>query len=170
MTRQSRDEWGLAMACTAAGRGECTRRRVGAIVLDVRGRIAGGGYNGVAAGEPSCLDGACPRGRHYQIPAGEPYDYDGWPLGLPSCACGAAWPCPNSVQPGSSYSTGPGACIAAHAELNAIMDCDPLRRQGATLYVSEQPCDGCMNAIRTSGIRRILWPDGEMKVKRKRKS
>jgi dCMP deaminase len=59
--RPSVERWGVGMAEAASTRAECTRRKVGAIVLDRDGRIVGAGYNGAPAGKPSCLDGACPR-------------------------------------------------------------------------------------------------------------
>ena len=62
--RPSWDEYGLALAQTVALRADCTRRRVGAVVLDAAHRVVGAGYNGAPPGHPGCLsDGACPRGR-----------------------------------------------------------------------------------------------------------
>jgi deoxycytidylate deaminase len=86
-----------------------------------------------------------------------------WPC-PPKCACGNDWPCPEAVPPGSSYDTGPGACLSTHAEVNAIMDVnDRSRLDGATLYCTHAPCGGCMKIIRNSTkIARICWPDGQI--------
>jgi dCMP deaminase len=139
---------------------------VGALIVGPDKRFWGMGYNGTRPGEPGCLEGACPRGRHYRVgiiskvltePGGPSPTY---------CACNKAWPCPDAVAPGSSYDTGPGACIGGHAETNA--KADALRRgggdlDGCILYVSCAPCDGCIRDIRTTTkIAMIKWPDGEM--------
>lgn len=120
--RPSVEEWGVRMAEAASVRAECTRRLVGAIVLDSGGRIVGAGYNGAPAGKPSCLDGACPRAS-------------------------------SDVAPGSSYDTGPGSCIAIHAEANALLDAGRLAR-GGQLMVSSAICDGC---LRLAQGARIAW-------------
>jgi dCMP deaminase len=130
--RPSVESWGVGMAEAASTRAECTRRKVGAIVLDLDGRIVGAGYNGAPAGKPSCLDGACPRAT-------------------------------SDVAPGSSYDTGPGSCIAIHAEANALLDAGRLAR-GGQLMVSSAICDGCLRLAKGS---RIAWvhcakPNGEI--------
>ena len=194
----SRPDWGaygLSIARAVSVRGDCTRRQVGAVILDVSHRLAGAGYNGSYPGGPSCLAGDCPRGRHYQVPEADsnrccPNDHcacghlwpcpeeegarhyrhtasDWGPLKVGEvrpayCNCGHLWPCPDAVAPGSSYDTGPGACIASHAEANALADVDNRSRlEGATMYVTTEPCDGCVRHIRnTTRIAAIRWPEG----------
>jgi dCMP deaminase len=135
--RPSWDEYGLGIAKAISVRGDCRRRKVGAVILDANGhRLVGGGYNGTRPGQPGCLDGACPRGLLTN----------------------------DQIAPNSSYDTGPGKCIAAHAEANTLLDCDPLRRIGATLYISEVPCDGCKKIIAVSGIARVVAPEYEWVV------
>jgi dCMP deaminase len=95
--------------------------------------VEGHGYNGAPAGEPGCLTmGACPRGQMST----------------------------SDILPGSSYDTGAGACIALHAEQNAIIRAGKNCR-GATLYLTDAPCDGCSRLIKGSGIARVVWPNGE---------
>jgi dCMP deaminase len=127
--RPSKAEWAMIQALAVSTRGECTRRRVGAVVIDRRGRLAGAGYNGSEPGGPSCLKGECPRAL-------------------------------SGVLPGSSYDTGPGACEAVHAELNAILDVsDATRLEGARLFVTAEPCDGCLKILRTKPLREIVFLD-----------
>jgi dCMP deaminase len=149
------DSWALGVAATVARRGDCTRRQVGAVVLDSEHRIIATGYNGAPPGGPSCLAGDCPRGRHYETRGGG---------GCPSpimCACGAPWPCPDAVAPGSSYDTGPGACIAIHAEANALLWArDSL--VGYTMYVTAKPCDGCMKLMQGARLGRVAWREDEV--------
>lgn len=158
--RPSWDEYGLAIAMAVAIRADCTRRRVGAVLLDVNHRLVSAGYNGARPGGKSCLAGDCPRGRHF--PAIVDESADALDEKRYICSCGRPWPCIDTVSPGSSYDTGPGACISTHAELNCIMDVDDRRRlAGSTLYTTHGPCDGCRRIItNTTTIARVVWPDG----------
>lgn len=85
--------------------------------------------------------------------------YNGSPPGGPSCLAGE---CPRAftdVPSGSSYDTGPGTCIALHAEQNALLWADPARLPGATIYVTCEPCQGCARMIAGSGIARTVWDE-----------
>lgn len=126
MNRPSWDDYFLGIADAVAARGECTRRQVGAVVVDVDHRIVSTGYNGAAPGAPSCLDGACPRAT-------------------------------SGVAAFSSYDTGPGACIAVHAEANALLYAGVDGARGATLYLTCAPCDGCQRLINAAGIERVVY-------------
>jgi len=152
-TRPGFDDRMLLVAAAVSLGGDCTRRQVGAVITDTRHRVVITGYNGSAPGGPSCLAGACPRGRHYLIPRSERLDAS---TGA-QCACGHSWPCNLAVEPGSSYDTGPGACHAIHAETNCLIYADPARLPGATLYITCEPCDGCARMIAGSGIARTVF-------------
>lgn len=78
------------------------------------------------------------------------------------CGCGNPWPCPESVEPGSSYDTGPGSCWSIHAEINALTEASRIERKQATMYVSTEPCLGCLKIIAGSGIIKVIWPDGKL--------
>lgn len=53
----------LDIAKLIAKRGDCTRRQIGAVIVQAD-RIWATGYNGPSkSGEPGCLAGACPRGQ-----------------------------------------------------------------------------------------------------------
>ncbi|MFB7782035.1 cytidine/deoxycytidylate deaminase family protein [Streptomyces vinaceus] len=73
--RPTWDAWALGIAEAVAARGDCTRSRVGAVLLDRRRRVCASGYNGTVPGATGCLMGFCPRGRlsYAQIPAGSDY-------------------------------------------------------------------------------------------------
>ena len=127
--RPSWDDYFLAIARSVAARADCTRRMVGAVLVDQHHRILATGYNGSPAGAPGCLtDGACPRGQQ----------------GL------------DAVPPGSSYDTGPASCIAVHAEANALLRADGHLARGATLYCTDEPCDGCRRLIEGAGVARVV--------------
>lgn len=69
------DDYYLGIAQAVSRRGECTRRQVGAVIVKDR-RIIATGYNGAPPGEPSCLDGACPRANS-DAPANTDYAMSG---------------------------------------------------------------------------------------------
>ncbi len=53
-------------------------------------------------------------------------------------------------------------CIALHAEQNAIIQAATLAQsiEGATIYVTHQPCVICSKMIINAGIRRIVVKEG----------
>ena len=129
--RPSWDQWALTIAKAVSGRADCTRRQVGAVILDKDRRVVSTGYNGAPKGQAGCLTaGACPRAK-------------------------------TNVDPGSSYDTGAGSCIAVHAEANAIIHGDWSAMQGGTVYITDAPCGGCMKLIQGSGVTRAVWPNGQ---------
>lgn len=82
--------------------------------------------------------------------------YNGAERGGPSCLAGDCPRAFSDVEPGSSYDTGPGACIAMHAEHNAILEVGRKACKGATLYVTSEPCAGCQKVIRYVGIAKVV--------------
>lgn len=167
--RPSWDEYFVHIADAVAMRGDCTRRQVGAVLVDPETHdLIETGYNGPPKGEPGCLSaGACPRGRHYPR-SRTVAEVNVWlksrtlSTRVPQiCACGNELPCDEAVPPGSSYDTGPGACIAIHAELNCLLRAGR-RARGAHLYLTEEPCGGCMKAIKGAGVVRVRWPSGNL--------
>jgi dCMP deaminase len=147
------DLYFLNLADAVSVRADCTRRKVGAVLVDpVTHDLIQTGYNGAPSGEPGCLSaGACPRGRHYEL-------RDSYLTRSSACACGQLWPCPDAVAPGSSYDTGPGKCISIHAELNCLLRAG-LSARNATMYITDEPCEGCWKSIRGAGVTRVVWWD-----------
>lgn len=131
--RPSWDEYYLGIATAASARGDCTRSKVGAvIVLQTSNRhFVSLGYNGVDSGEPGCLSGACPRGR---------FTYDQLP----------------SDQ--SDYSN----CISTHAEVNAFYNAQ-FDVEFSTVYVTREPCEDCQRMLfLQERVERFVWlgPEG----------
>lgn len=124
-SRPTWDSYFLNIAGAVAWRADCSRRKVGAVVVRDH-RIISTGYNGSPPGGPSCLAGKCPRAK-------------------------------SLVEPGSSYDTGPGACIAVHAEANALLYAGRDGCLGSTLYLTCPPCDGCQRLIDACGIARVVY-------------
>lgn len=119
----------LLIAKAVATRADCSRRKVGAVIVNDN-RIRATGYNGSPSGGPSCLAGECPRGR-------------------------------SEVAPGSSYDTGAGSCIALHAEQNALLWADPGAIKGGVIFITDEPCQGCLRMLQGSGLSKAIWPNGD---------
>lgn len=127
----------LGIARAVAARADCSRAQHGAVIVQGR-KVVSTGYNGAPSGKPGCLTaGACPRAL---------LSYD-------------------QLASGSSYDTGPGACIAIHAEANAMLRCAWEDMQGATMYVTGACCQGCSKLVMGSGICAVIWPGGTWVVR-----
>jgi len=50
----------MDIAMIVSQRGECARRKVGAVIIDKEGRILATGFNGKAPGEAPCTYSPCP--------------------------------------------------------------------------------------------------------------
>jgi len=71
--------------------------------------------------------------------------YNGSPPGLPHC-----------TDEGCAMLD--GHCIRCiHAEPNAILECAPDERQGATLYCTDRPCPECQKLIIAAGIAKVIY-------------
>lgn len=125
MDRPDWETYFQLLAFAVARRADCSRRKVGAVLVGPDHRVISTGYNGSPPGGPSCLAGECPRAS-------------------------------SAVLPGGSYDTGPGSCIAVHAEANALLYADPSRFAGATMYVTDRPCDGCQRLLDGAGVTAVV--------------
>lgn len=68
------------------------------------------------------------------------------------------------VTPYSSYDSGPGICIASHAEANAVARRKE-RVENCTIYVTDKPCFSCTKTIMANGVVRAVWltdPDNSL--------
>ena len=127
------DQYGMQLANTAALRGDCLRRQVGAILMAADHSIISLGYNGGPSKGASCLAGQCPRGRSSKEEA-----------------------------PGNSaYDVGVGTCVALHAEWNVLIRTSWHQFEGSTLYVSHTPCHICKVMIAGTKIARVVAPSFE---------
>lgn len=61
LPRPSWDEYFMMMAEVAATRGNCIKRRVGAVIVQEK-QVVSTGYNGTPKGITNCFEGGCPRG------------------------------------------------------------------------------------------------------------
>jgi dCMP deaminase len=119
---------------------------------------------GLAIAQAIALRGDCRRrqigavimdARHKIIGTG----YNGVAPGQQGCIDGGCPRAFTSVEPNSSYDTGPGRCIAVHAEANSVADAGAaaLMSSSCTIYITQAPCLGCQNLLDRFLIR-VVYP------------
>lgn len=133
MTRLTVHEYGIKLAQTAALRGDCTRRQVGAVIFSKSGRVIGTGYNGYPSGDTGCLAGGCARGK---------FSHD-------------------QIAPDSPYVGGDIICNALHAEENVLLLVGLEDSRDGTLYVSAKPCPNCERFISGAFLAEVYYPDDD---------
>lgn len=131
--RPSWDEYFLEIAVAVSARGDCTRSKVGAVIVDTDQVIVSTGFNGVARGEPGCLSGACPRGKLSH----------------------------KEVLPYSDYSNCISNHAERNALLFATKALQSERVRSGTVYITRAPCRDCRGLLDKAQISRIVWPEGE---------
>lgn len=82
--------------------------------------------------------------------------YNGGPSGYAHCEDGGCPRAASTAPQGHDYE----ACIAIHAEANALLFSSPEERDGATLYCTGAPCFGCAKLISNSGISEVVASGG----------
>lgn len=133
--RIDRDSYYLNIAKAVAARSTCLRRRYGAVIVS-GDEIIATGYNGSPRGELNCCDvGECYCEKH-----SSPVDE-------------------RAAKHGGQY----GACVAVHAEQNAIISAARRDMRGATLYlacldesIDPAPCNYCDRMIKNAGIIKVV--------------
>lgn len=85
--------------------------------------------------------------------------YNGAPAGIKSCA--ERCECLRRTRNIAS-GTMQEVCYAVHAEQNAIIQAAKLgvSLEGATMYVTHQPCVICTRMIINSGVKRVVYKNG----------
>lgn len=84
--------------------------------------------------------------------------YNGSPSGSDN-SCGTTGTCPRNLDPNAKHSEGHyDLCWATHAEANALLRASWEEMQGATIYVTGDPCPGCTKLIGSAGITNVVKP------------
>lgn len=133
--RIDRDSYYLNIAKAVAARSTCLRRQYGAVIVS-GDEIIATGYNGSPRGELNCCDvGECYCEKH-----SSPVD-----------------------ERAAKHSGQYGACVAVHAEQNAIISAARRDMRGATLYlacldesIDPAPCNYCDRMIKNAGIIKVV--------------
>lgn len=136
LPRMSWQEYFLGIAESVSARGDCTRSRVGAVIVRSDNIVVSTGYNGVAPGRLGCLDGACPRGRqtYDQIPGYGTYEN-----------CIATHAERNAVS----------FALAAGRESDLV---------GSSCYITRKPCKECDGYLWDVGVSMVYWPGGQARA------
>lgn len=117
----------MSVAERLAERSLCFKATVGAVIVDVTGRVVSTGYNGPPAGF-----------RHNDL----------------SCA---SWCPRGAEHAEGRHATAEQArvCYAVHAEANALLTGDRSSWQGGVMYCTKHPCWDCAKLIANSGLSRL---------------
>lgn len=81
--------------------------------------------------------------------------YNDTPRGLPNCGDGGCERCASDTPSGTGHDT----CLCIHAEQNAIIQAayHGVGINGASIYVTHQPCLTCAKMILNAGLRRVVF-------------
>jgi dCMP deaminase len=81
--------------------------------------------------------------------------YNDTPRGVPNCGDGGCARCASDAPSGTGLDT----CLCLHAEQNSIIQAayHGVSINGATIYVTHQPCLTCAKMILNAGIRRVVF-------------
>lgn len=126
MKRPEWDEYFMELAEVVKKRGNCTRRKVGAIIVKDY-RIITTGYNGTPHGIKNCFEGGCARCQKRDQGKIDWYEYE------ESCVC---------------LHAEQNAIIQA-AYLGSST-------KGGTLYTTANPCSSCAKMLINAGIKRVV--------------
>jgi dCMP deaminase len=127
--RKDWDTYFLDMAYMASTRSQCSRRHVGAVLVQGK-KLLGAAYNGAPMGVPDCSEAGCMLVEEYEL-----------------------------VKVGQKEEVvKKQRCIRTiHAEQNLLLFTDRKDREGSVVYVTDQPCWTCANMLANSGIVEIVY-------------
>ncbi|AHD04869.1 dCMP deaminase family protein [Paenibacillus larvae] len=127
--RKDWDTYFMDIAYMASTRSQCSRRHVGAVLVKGK-KLLGTAYNGAPMGVPDCSEAGCMLVEEYEL----------------------------KVVDGKEEMIRKQRCIRTiHAEQNLLLFTDREDREGATVYVTDQPCWTCANMLANSGATEIVY-------------
>lgn len=118
----------MDIAYMASTRSRCPRRQVGAVLVQGK-KLLGTAYNGAPMGVPDCSEAGCMLVEEFEV-MGENSE--------------------NVVRKQRCVRT-------IHAEQNLLLFTDRRDREGAVVYVTDEPCWTCANMLANSGIAEIVY-------------
>ncbi|MDQ1912877.1 deaminase [Paenibacillus sp. GD4] len=127
--RKDWDTYFMDMAYMASTRSQCSRRHVGAVLVQGK-KLLGAAYNGAPMGVQDCSEAGCMLVEEYELVKEE----------------------------GQEQVIKKQRCIRTiHAEQNLLLFTDRKDREGSVVYVTDQPCWTCANMLANSGIIEIVF-------------
>lgn len=119
----------MDIAYMASTRSRCPRRQVGAVLVQGK-KLLGTAYNGAPMGVPDCSEAGCMLVEEYEL---TPAD-------------------------GGERVVRKQRCVRTiHAEQNLLLFTDRRDREGAVVYVTDEPCWICANMLANSGVAEIVY-------------
>lgn len=130
MSRKDWDTYFLDIAYMASTRSQCSRRQVGAVLVQGK-KLLGTAYNGAPMGIPDCAEVGCMIVEELEAKV---------------------------LEDGQERIEKRQRCIRTiHAEQNLLLFTEPHDREGSTVYVTDEPCWTCANMLANSGIKEIVY-------------
>ena len=127
--RKDWDTYFMDIAFMASTRSQCSRRRVGAVLVQGK-KLLGSAYNGAPMGVPDCSEAGCMLVEEFEV----------------------------KLIDGREEMVKKQRCIRTiHAEQNLLLFTDRSDREGSTVYVTDQPCWTCANMLANSGVVEIVY-------------
>jgi dCMP deaminase len=138
--RKDWDTYFMDIAYMAATRSRCSRRQVGAVLVNER-KLLGTAYNGAPMGVEDCSEVGCMIAIEFEA----------------------------DEQNEGNMTIRKERCVRTiHAEQNLLLFTDRHHREKAVVYVTDQPCWTCANMLANSGIAEIVYhrnyPKDQQKV------
>ncbi|MFC5405159.1 deoxycytidylate deaminase [Cohnella soli] len=128
--RKDWDTYFMDIAFMASTRSRCPRRHVGTVLVQGK-KLLGTAYNGAPMGVQDCSEAGCMIVEEFE-------------------------PAPAGAEGGGMIKK--QRCIRTiHAEQNLLLFTDRVDREGAVVYVTDQPCWTCANMLANSGISEIVY-------------
>ncbi|UHA74220.1 deoxycytidylate deaminase [Paenibacillus sp. 481] len=131
-TATSRKDWDtyfMDIAYMVSTRSRCSRRHVGAVLVQGK-KLLGTAYNGAPMGVSDCSEAGCMIAEQYEL----------------------------VIVNGVEQMVKKQRCIRTiHAEQNLLLFTDRIDREGASVYVTDQPCWTCANMLANSGVVEIVF-------------
>lgn len=133
--RKDWDTYFMDIAYMVSTRSRCPRRHVGAILVQGK-KLLGTAYNGAPIGTPDCSEAGCMIVEQYEQSSSEQ----------------------------AEQIIKKKRCIRTiHAEQNLMLFTDRKEKEGAIVYVTDQPCWTCANMLANSGVFEIIYHRPYMK-------
>jgi dCMP deaminase len=127
--RKDWDTYFMDIAYMAATRSQCSRRHVGAVLVQGK-KLLGTAYNGAPMGVADCSEAGCMLVEEIEL----------------------------KTTDGKEEVIRKQRCVRTiHAEQNLLLFTDWEDREGSTVYVTDQPCWTCANMLANSGVTEIVY-------------
>ena len=151
----------MKQAFAEAEMSKCVKAKVGCILVNADGRIAGSGYNGTREGSENCCDvfpnyerdmNKLEHNLSRNLRAAR-----STPLGTSLKRLSEINDLQNQIGGQKQKHREWSALNEVHAEINMILSTDRKDYQGGSLYVTHKPCSRCAPVLAASGLKSVYY-------------